>query len=45
MNYVIVNKRLKMQNILSLDVIDMSMKELICSIKHDSFSPIVLLML
>ena len=40
MHYVIVNMRLKMQNILSLDVIDMSMKDLICSIKYDSFSPL-----
>ena len=45
MHYVIVNKRLKMQNILSLDVIDMSMKVLICSIKHGSFFPLVFLML
>ena len=45
MYYVIVNRRLKMQNILSLDVIDRSMKELKCSIKHGSFIPLVFLML
>ena len=39
MHYVIVNKRLKLQNSLSLDVIDIPMKELICSIKHYSFFP------
>ena len=45
MHYVIVNMRLKMQNILSLHVIEISIKKLICSIKYGSFFPLVFLML